>query len=279
MKIALVDCTQADAAQAFTRSLRETGFAVLTGHGLNTDVIDEVYARWADFFARTTDDKAAFVQEGQRGYFPYLSENAKGQALKDLKEFYQVYPDAQVPEDQQAITEQTYAQLKALGQQLLGWLDEQLPSEVTASFSQSLKSMAHNSPKTMFRILHYPPVDTELAEEGAIRAAAHEDINLITLLLAGSAPGLQAQDVNGVWHDVSCDPGMIAVNVGDMLQMATDGYLPSTTHRVVNPAGEDASKARYSMPIFIHPHADVVLKAGTTADDYLNERLREIGLS
>lgn len=131
----------------------------------------------------------------------------------------------------------------------------------------------------MFRILHYPPVDQEQAQAGAIRAAAHEDINLITLLLAGSAPGLQAQDLNGNWHDVSCDPGMIAVNAGDMLQMATGGYLPSTTHRVVNPEGQDASQPRYSMPIFIHPHAEVELAKGITADDYLNQRLREIGLA
>ena len=279
MKIVCVDCQAPDAPQAFARSLRETGFAVLTNHGIDADRIGQIYSTWADFFAQSEDDKAEYIQEGQRGFFPYLSENAKGAAQKDLKEFYQVYPDARVPGDQEGITRQTYQELSQLGQRLLGWLQAELPQNLRDSLSMPLGEMAKDSPKTMFRILHYPPVDNAFAEAGAIRAAAHEDINLITLLLAGSAPGLQAQDVQGQWHEVSCDPGMIAVNAGDMLQMATQGYFPSTTHRVVNPQGQAAEQPRYSMPIFIHPHSQVELQPGTTADDYLNERLREIGLS
>ena len=117
----------------------------------------------------------------------------------------------------------------------------------------------------------------EEAEPGAIRAAAHEDINLITLLLSGSKPGLQAQDANGNWHDVACDAGMITINNGDMLAKATGDYFPSTTHRVTNPdAGQNVS--RYSMPMFLHPRPDVPLQPGLTADDYLQQRLREIGL-
>ncbi len=279
MKIGLVDCSAPDAAARFSRSLTDTGFAVLVNHGVDASRIDAVYSAWAEFFAQPESAKTPFVQAGQRGYFPYRSENAKGESQKDLKEFFQVYPDADVPAAQAGITRDTYAALAALGQQLLGWLQAELPPALAERLSAPLTEMAEGSPKTMFRILHYPPVDTEAAKAGAIRAAAHEDINLITLLLAGSAPGLQARDRNGEWHDVSCDPGMIAVNAGDMLQMATDGYYPSTTHRVVNPEGTDASQARYSMPMFIHPHANAVLKPGTTADDYLNERLREIGLA
>lgn len=279
MKIQLVDCAAENAAQQFAQSLTDTGFAVLVNHGIDTARIDALYDSWAQFFASDIDDKKQFVQEGQRGFFPYLSENAKGQSEKDLKEFFQVYPDARVPSEQEGVTRETYSALAALGQKLLGWLDEQTPEEIRAGYSMPLADMAKESPKTMFRILHYPPVDAERAQAGAIRAAAHEDINLITLLLAGSAPGLEAQDLDGNWHEVSCDPGMIAVNAGDMLQMASQGHYPSTTHRVVNPEGQDASQARYSMPIFIHPHSDVELKAGVTADDYLNERLREIGLS
>lgn len=279
MKIVCVDCRAPDAAQVFARSLRETGFAVLTHHGINADRIEQIYSSWAEFFAQEESVKAAFVQEGQRGFFPYLSENAKGAAQKDLKEFYQVYPDADVPTAQEDVTRQTYRELADLGSRLLDWLQAELPEDLRQSLSMPLSQMAAQSPKTMFRILHYPPVDSEYAQAGAIRAAAHEDINLITLLLAGSAPGLQARDLQGEWHDVSCDPGMIAVNAGDMLHMATQGYFPSTTHRVINPQGQAAGQPRYSMPIFIHPHSDVELKPGTTANDYLNERLREIGLS
>lgn len=279
MKIQCIDCQSQSAPQDFARSLRETGFAVLTNHGIDAARIQAIYSAWSEFFAQSDQEKSAFVQAGQRGFFPYLSENAKGAVQKDLKEFFQVYPDAEVPADQEAITRQTYTELSDLGGQLLTWLQAAMPAELQMQLSMPLPDMAKQSPKTMFRILHYPPVDSEYAKAGAIRAAAHEDINLITLLLAGSAPGLQAQDVSGEWHEVSCDPGMIAVNAGDMLQMATDGYFPSTTHRVVNPEGQAAGTPRYSMPIFIHPHSEVELAPGVTADDYLNERLREIGLS
>ncbi|MGB1871736.1 MAG: 2OG-Fe(II) oxygenase family protein, partial [Candidatus Puniceispirillaceae bacterium] len=114
-------------------------------------------------------------------------------------------------------------------------------------------------------------------EPGAIRAAAHEDINLITLLLSGSKPGLQARDADGGWHDIACDPGMITINNGDMLAMATDNYFPSTTHRVTNPdSGQNVS--RYSMPMFLHPRPDALLRPDVTADQYLQKRLKEIGL-
>ena len=117
----------------------------------------------------------------------------------------------------------------------------------------------------------------ELEGERHVWAAAHGDINLITVLLAGSAPGLEARDIGGNWHAVPCDPGMIAINVGDMLEMASGGYFPSTVHRVVNPE-KAASGARFSMPMFLHPRPEVVLKEGVTAADFLEERLREIGL-
>ena len=146
---------------------------------------------------------------------------------------------------------------------------------MTGKLSMPLDQMMEGSNQSLLRILHYPPV--EQSEPGAIRAAAHEDINLITLLLSGSKPGLQAMDKAGNWHDVACDPGMITINNGDMLAMATADYYPSTTHRVTNPdAGQNVS--RYSMPMFLHPRPEVLLRPGTTADDYLQERLREIGL-
>ncbi|MDB4190157.1 isopenicillin N synthase family oxygenase, partial [Amylibacter sp.] len=108
------------------------------------------------------------------------------------------------------------------------------------------------------------------------RAAAHEDINLITLLVTGTEPGLQAKDVNGNWHDVPCKPGYITVNSGDMLAMASKGHYPSTPHRVVNPPMQE-NRSRYSMPLFVHPRPDVLLDK-MTAEEFLNERLKEIGL-
>ena len=275
-QIQTVSYTSADAPAAFTRSLRETGFAVLTDHPVTPDRIQAAYDAWGGFF--NSHGKHAFTVDPERqdGFFPFRSENAKGAKAKDLKEFYHVYPDGRVPDDIAPLTRALYDDLVAVGTRLLEWIQAEAPEEVTARFSQALPQMLAGSKQNLLRILHYPPMD-EAPEPGAVRAAAHGDINLITVLVAGSAPGLQAQDTAGTWHAVPCDPGMIAINCGDMLEMASGGYFPSTVHRVVNPDKTETG-ARFSMPMFLHPRPDVVLTPGTTADDFLNERLREIGL-
>lgn len=274
--IQTVSYTSADAPAAFTRSLRETGFAVLTDHPVTPQRIQAAYDAWGGFF--NSDEKHDFLvdPEKQDGYFPFKSENAKGAKAKDLKEFYHVYPEGRVPPAIEDLTRDLYADLVAIGATLLHWVQDHAPEDVRAKFSEALPQMLAGSKMNLLRVLHYPPMD-EAPEPGAVRAAAHGDINLITVLVAGSAPGLQAQDTAGHWHDVPCDPGMIAINCGDMLEMASGGYFPSTIHRVVNPE-KTQSGARFSMPMFLHPRPEVVLKPGTTADDFLQERLREIGL-
>ena len=276
MKIETVDYTASDAGDRLARSLRETGFAVLANHPIRADRIDEAYALWGGFFA--SDSKLNYLRdyEKQDGYFPFKSEHAKDAQKKDLKEFYHVYPWGRVPEDLEAFTRQLYADLTALGVELLSWLDQQMPEDVSATLSMPLQEMMQASQQSLLRILHYPPVSAE-EDAAAIRAAAHEDINLITLLLAGSQPGLQARDKEGQWHDVPCDPGMITINNGDMLSLATKGYFPSTTHRVINP-DDKLNLSRYSMPMFLHPHPDVKLRQDFTAEAFLQERLKEIGL-
>ena len=274
--IQTVSYTSPEAPAAFTRSLRDTGFAVLTDHPIAPARITDAYAAWGGFF--NSEDKHAYTvnPDTQDGYFPFRSENAKGVKAKDLKEFYHVYPKGRVPDSLAPLTRQLYADLVAVGATLLGWVQDNAPAEVTARFSEPLPQMLAGSEQNLLRILHYPPLD-EPHEPGAVRAAAHGDINLITVLLAGSAPGLEARDTAGNWHAVPCDPGMIAINCGDMLEMASGGYFPSTVHRVVNPEKTE-SGARFSMPMFLHPRPEVVLKPGTTAHDFLQERLREIGL-
>ena len=276
MKIETVDYTASDAGDRLARSLRETGFAVLANHPIRADRIDEAYALWGGFFA--SDSKLNYLRdyEKQDGYFPFKSEHAKDAQKKDLKEFYHVYPWGRVPEYLEAFTRQLYADLTAIGIELLSWLDQLMPDEISASLSMPLQEMMQASQQSLLRILHYPPVSAE-EDAAAIRAAAHEDINLITLLLAGSQPGLQARDKQGQWHDVPCDPGMITINNGDMLSLATNGYFPSTTHRVINP-DDKLNLSRYSMPMFLHPHPDVKLKQDFTAEAFLQERLKEIGL-
>lgn len=274
--IRTVSYTDRQAPAAFARSLRETGFAVLTDHPIGPERIERTYALWGRFF--NSDEKHAYTRaEGEaEGYFPFKSENAKGAQAKDLKEFYHVYPEGLVPPSLADHTMALHKDLAAIGRELLGWIEDNTPDEVRNGFSEPLPKMLENSRQNLLRILHYPALD-EAPEPGATRAAAHGDINLITLLLTGTEPGLQAKDTHGQWHDVPCDAGMMAINCGDMLEMASGGYYPSTVHRVVNPPAS-RNVARFSMPMFCHPRPEVVLKPGTTADDFLNERLREIGL-
>lgn len=276
MHIQTVDYQSKNAPQALAQSLRETGFAVLTNHPISAQRINAFYASWGRFF--DSEEKHDFLRDPVRqdGYFPFKSEHAKDAREKDLKEFFHVYPWGKVPDSLAADTKSFYQDLVQLGVELLGWLDKELPEEISAKLSAPLRDMMAGSEQSLLRILHYPPV-SESENTAAIRAAAHEDINLITLLVAGSQPGLQARDNQGNWHDVPCDPGMITINNGDMLALASEDYFPSTTHRVVNP-GENPNQSRYSMPMFLHPRPDVELKPAFTADQFLQERLKQIGL-
>ena len=276
MNIETIDYQAPDAKKALARSLHNTGFAVLANHPITPERIDQIYEQWGNFFA--SEDKHDWLRdpENQDGFFPFRSEHAKGQTVKDLKEFYHVYTWGRVPDSLEAETRAIHNDLTSLGVELLGWLQDETPDEVKAGFTMPLDEMMSDSAMSLLRILHYPPM-AEQVEEGAIRAAAHEDINLITLLLAGSQPGLQAQDKQGMWHDISCDAGMITINNGDMLSLASQEHYPSTTHRVVNP-DEGANQSRYSMPIFLHPRTDVMLDKDFSAGDFLQQRLKEIGL-
>lgn len=137
--------------------------------------------------------------------------------------------------------------------------------------------MIENSQATLLRVLHYPPLTGE-EEPGAIRAAAHEDINLLTILPAANEPGLQVKGTHGEWLDVPSDFGTLIINIGDMLQEASQGYFPSTTHRVINPTGGRRDNSRISIPLFLHPNPDVVLSEKYTAGGYLEERLKELGV-
>ena len=276
MNVETVDYKADDAKDALARSLHNTGFAVLGNHPITPSRISSFYESWGNFFA--SDSKMDWLRdpENQDGFFPFQSENAKGQTVKDLKEFFHVYSWGRVPPSLEAETRAMHHDLQELGIELLAWLQEKTPEEVKDQFTMPLDAMMAESVQSLLRILHYPPVEEQI-EEGAIRAAAHEDINLITLLLAGSQPGLQAKDSQGNWHDVSCDAGMITINNGDMLALASKNYFPSTTHRVVNPDAK-ANQSRYSMPIFLHPHPDVMLDEELSAGEYLQQRLREIGL-
>ncbi len=278
MNVLKVDYTAENASAEFTRSLRETGFGVLSNHPIDQKLIDEVYTDWKKFFADDAlKEKYMRDPEKQDGYFPpSISELAVGAKHKDLKEFYHIYPDGRFPEELSKKSLEMYRQLSELAQTLLKWIEAHLPTEIAEQLSMPLGKMIEDSPQTLLRIIHYPPMGEDVPA-GAVRAAAHGDINLLTALVGATTSGLQVKDADGNWHDVPCDRESIAVNIGDMLQKCTDGYYKSTIHRVVNPEANDRS-ARLSMPLFLHPRPEVVLKPGLTADEYLNERLSAIGV-
>ena len=276
MNIKTIDYNSQTAKKDFFTSLHETGFAVIENHPISKDDLNAIYSSWKNFF--NSDKKNLWLRDPikQDGYFPFKSENAKSSSYKDLKEFYHVYPWGKVPNELETITRKMYDELNKIGVELLSWLDDEMPKNISNILSEELSKMMMHSEQSLLRILHYPPLEDEV-EVGASRAAEHEDINLITLLLAGSEPGLQAKDIDGNWHEIACSAGMISVNNGDMLSLASDGFFPSTPHRVVNPE-ENKNISRFSMPMFLHPRPDVKLKDDFTADQFLQQRLKEIGL-
>ena len=277
MNVRKVNYGDTKAPSEFTKSLKQTGFGVLSDHPIDKNLIDNVYKEWSDFFNSENKNRYLFNEVDQDGYFPFQTENAKGQTLKDLKEFYHIYPWGKYPKEISDTTRILFDQLLELTSTLLEWIQDQTPIDIASKFSMPLNKMIEDSKTNLLRIIHYPPLDGN-EQKGAIRGAAHEDINLITVLVAGTQPGLQVQDTNGFWHDVSCDPGCLAINTGDMLQEASGGYYPSTTHQIINPGGTISNVSRYSMPLFLHPRDDVQLSDEYTAREYLDERLEEIGL-
>ncbi len=279
----IIDYQSEHAARDFTHSLHQTGFAVLANHPIPSERINAIYTHWKGFFNNE------FSQQGHSkhdyrftdkmdGYFPSdVSETAKGESFKDIKEYFHFYhPWGQCPEELQDELIQYRQLANTLATELLTWVERQTPASVAEGYHEPLSHMIEGSDQTLLRILHYPPLSGQ-EPVGAVRAAAHEDINLLTILPAANEPGLQVQLKDGTWFDIPYDFGHLIINTGDMLQEASSGYFPSTTHRVLNPSPEQ-NTSRISIPLFLHPRPDVQLSKRYTAGEYLNERLKELGV-
>ncbi|WDF73592.1 isopenicillin N synthase family dioxygenase [Novosphingobium sp. KACC 22771] len=294
----------ADFARAIGASFREYGFALVKDHGIDSALIDQAWDLTAQFFALSEEEKRKYFIPGiygARGYTPFKTEIAKGAKAHDLKEFWHVgrdlpegsplassmppnvWPDS--PAGFQDVFTRLYAEFDKVGATILSRIALHL------GLDEGWFDPAIEDGNSVMRLLHYPPVTD--AEGGAIRAGAHEDINLITLLLGAQEAGLELLTKDGRWVGVAPPEGTIVINIGDMLQRLTNHVLPSTTHRVRNPDAERAAHSRYSMPFFLHLRSDFPFKTleqciteenpdrypvSITADDYLQERLREIGL-
>jgi isopenicillin N synthase-like dioxygenase len=284
-------------------SFERFGFAVVCDHGIDAALIDRAWALTRAFFELPVAAKARYHVAGlagQRGYTPFGIETAKGATENDLKEFWHVGRDLpaghrfaadmpanlwpeELPEFRQ-VFQALFAQFDRAGARLLAAIARHL------GLADDWFVPAVADGNSVMRLLHYPPVS---ADAPGVRAGAHEDINLITLLLGAEEAGLQLLDRDGQWLAVDPPEGALVVNVGDMLQRLTNHVLPSTTHRVVNPPPERRGVPRYSMPFFLHPAPDFIIDTlpgcigpdrpnrypePISAQGYLNQRLRTLGL-
>ena len=279
------------------------GFVALKGHFLDDKLVDDLYNEVKNFFNLPTEVKEKYEIPGiggQRGYVSFGKESAKGKKEGDLKEFWHFgqyvdkaskyaneYPENVTVKELQKFNEigkLTYQMLEKTAKYVLRSLALHLGLEETY-FDKYIKNG-----NSILRPIHYPPIKTE--PKGAVRAAAHGDINLITLLMGAQGKGLQVQDNDGVWHDAIAQPDELMINVGDMLSRHSNNKLKSTIHRVVNPPKELWGTSRYSIPFFMHPVSDMKLNVlescvdeehpkqfdDITAGEFLNERLKELGL-
>lgn len=277
--IETVDFQAPDAALRFVRSLEATGFALVDRPPIAGDDLERLYEAWLGFFRGT--DKRSYVADPrapvpQGGYWPpEVSETAVGHSARDLKEFFHVVPGGGLPPALRDGIEAYRQRALDFARVLLGWLHEQAPADVLSRFPAPLPSLLSEQ-HSVLRVVHYPPLAGG-EPAGAVRAAAHQDINLLTLLPLAREPGLEVLDGAGRWHALHGRPGQFVINAGDMLAEATGGYFPSTTHRVVNPTGEGRHRSRLALPFFLAPRLDLVLSERYTAGSYLEERLRAIG--
>jgi isopenicillin N synthase-like dioxygenase len=276
MQFPIVDFQNPDAPAAFCESLHRTGFGVLKNHPLSQALVSGIYDEWLRFFASEAKRQYVWDPDKLDGYFsPAVSETAKGSAVKDLKEFFHIYPWGRYPAEVSDAARRYYAEGSNLAATLLHWVEDYSPPEVKARYSMPLPQMIDGCQETLLRVLHYPPLRGD-EPPGSERAAAHGDINLLTILPAATEPGLQVLGTDKQWYDVPCDFGLLIVNIGDMLEEASGHYYPSTTHRVLNPSGEAAKRSRVSLPLFLHPLREVKLSERYTVGSYFEERMREL---
>lgn len=302
----LADFTSGDPArkaafvQALGSAFNNIGFVAIKNHGLTDELTQNLYRSVQAFFQADDATKRKYEKlelNGQRGYVGKGRETAKGFKVADLKEFYHIgqpepvgdMPANVLPEefpDFGKYTLETYQTLENTGRQLLRAIALYL--DLPETYFED--KVAHGD--SILRALHYFPLDPNTTPEGAVRAAAHGDINLITLLMGASADGLEVLRRDGKWIPITALPDQVIVNVGDMLDRLTNHKLKSTIHQVVNPPREKMGTSRYSIPFFMHPRGDMDLTSlescidanhpklyeDMTAGEFLNERLVELGL-
>jgi len=304
VSLAMADEDSDAFAERIGRSFSDWGFAVVADHGIPAELIERAEAMSRAFFALPEDVKRSYHIAGgggARGYTPFGTESAKDSNISDLKEFWHigrdlpsghpfepVMPPNVWPKELEGFRE-TYLEMFAAFDKAGARILEAIARFLGLAPDFFVDTVRDGN--SVMRLIHYPPVPED---SPAVRAGAHEDINTITLLIGAEEAGLELLDRNGQWRAVTPKAGELAVNIGDMLQRLTNNRLPSTTHRVVNPAPERRGFSRYSMPFFLHFRPDYAIETlpncvddehpdlypePITAHEYLMQRLREIGLA
>ncbi|MEH6714915.1 isopenicillin N synthase family dioxygenase [Parasphingorhabdus flavimaris] len=304
VSLAMADEDSNAFAERIGRSFSDWGFAVVSDHGIPADLIARAEAMSRAFFALPDEVKRSYHIPGgggARGYTPFGTESAKDSNISDLKEFWHIgrdlpsghpfepnMPSNIWPRELDGFRE-TYLEMFAAFDKAGARILEAIARFLGLAPDFFVDTVRDGN--SVMRLIHYPPVPED---SPAVRAAAHEDINTITLLIGAEEAGLELLDRNGNWRPVTPKAGELAVNIGDMLQRLTNNLLPSTTHRVVNPPPERRGHSRYSMPFFLHFRPDYSIETlpscvddahpdlypePITAHDYLMQRLREIGLA
>ncbi|MEM5538560.1 MULTISPECIES: isopenicillin N synthase family dioxygenase [unclassified Olleya] len=285
------------------KAYEEIGFVALKGHLLDEALVDDLYKEIKNFFSLPLETKHNYEIPGiggQRGYVSFGKESAKGKKEGDLKEFWHfgqyVEDDAErAKEYPENVTVNELAHFNEVGKKAYQKLEETAKYVLRALAlylgleETYFDNYIHNG-NSILRPIHYPPITQE--PDNAVRAAAHGDINLITLLMGAQGRGLQVQNHKGEWIDAIAEPDELMINVGDMLSRHTNNKLKSTIHRVINPPRELWGTSRYSIPFFMHPISEMKLDVldscvddanpkqfeDITAGEFLDERLRELGL-
>jgi len=282
---------------------REIGFISLKNYGLNPQIESELYQEVHDFFTLPIEKKLQYEKpelNGQRGYISFGKETAKGYKKSDLKEFWHFGQELDIDdplfkEYEPNVFCHDLPSFNNIGRKVFNILEE------TGLIVLQAIALHLKLPETYFdkkvtggnsilRAIHYPPIETE--PKGAVRAAAHGDINLITILMGASAKGLEIQTRNGDWIKVTALPNQVVINIGDMMSRLTNNTLHSSIHQVINPQKKDWKKPRFSIPFFMHPRSEMSLNClescvskaypkkytDITAGDFLEERIKELGL-
>ncbi|MBF13835.1 MAG: hypothetical protein CMF46_05690 [Legionellales bacterium] len=271
MKISRVNYHSPATGQAVVESLQKNGFCILVNPPLDDQLVEYNYQLWHKWFQQTGKQKGRFaIMPGKIGGYAINREKAQAAKYPDHKEIFDCYRHTKLPNELKQSTFQLSSALHQIGAECIKWIENH------CKLSRPLTQIIDHSNRSVLRVAYYPALTGLQAHNQ--RVSPHTDINMLTIQPAPSSEGLQACDINGVWHDIPLNPNQVIIKIGDMLSKLTNGQLISTTHRVISPVNVRCHIPRIATPFFLHCQSKVKLSNQHTSDSYLTERLQEIEL-